>query len=110
MSIQHTHSKRAESLGALAWKKLKKHPAGITGMIIIGVLVLIAALADIISPFSPTLAVLEYAEKPSGFVGNVLYVQNPSNPEEPNVIPIISHRIVKDSVMYRDESGQEMSL
>lgn len=44
-------------------------------MIIIGLLVLIAAMADIISPFSPTLAVLEYAEKPSGFVGNVLLLK-----------------------------------
>jgi len=79
-------------------------------MIIIGVLVTIAALADVISPFSPTLAVLEYAEKPSGFVGNVLYAQNPSNPDEPNVIPIISHRIMKDSVIYRDMGGQEMSI
>lgn len=70
----------------------------------------IASLADVISPFSPTLAVLEYAEKPSGFVGNVLYAQNPSNPDEPNVIPIISHRIMKDSVIYRDMGGQEMSI
>ncbi|MFM8840283.1 MAG: ABC transporter permease [bacterium] len=110
MSKDTQSNKRAESLGALAWKKLKRHPAGVTGMIIIGLLVLIALLADVISPFSPTLAVLEYAEKPSGFIGNVLYVSNPSNPDEPNVIPIISHRIIKDSVVYRDESGQEMSI
>jgi len=110
MSTHTKQQKRAESLGALAWKKLKKHPAGVMGMVIIGVLVLIAALADVISPFSPTLAVLEYAEKPSGFVGNVLYVQNPTNPDEPNIIPILSHTVRKDSVFYRDESGQEMSL
>ena len=110
MSKDIKQQKRAESLGALAWKKLKKHPAGVTGMVIIGVLVLIASLADVISPFSPTLAVLEYAEKPSGFVGNVLYVQNPTNQDEPNIIPVLSYRIVKDSVVYRDDSGQEMSV
>jgi peptide/nickel transport system permease protein len=99
------HIKRSESLGALAWKKLKKHPAGITGMIIIGLLVLIAAMADIISPFSPTLAVLEYAEKPSGFVGNVLLLKNPSDESQPNVLPIQSYKTRKDSVEYIDFAG-----
>jgi peptide/nickel transport system permease protein len=109
-SSPQSGKKRAESLGALAWKKLRRHPAGITGMIIIGILVLIAALADIISPFNPTLAVLEYAEKPSGFRGNILYTQNPADPDQPNILAIEQYKIKGDSVEYTDLSGMRSSL
>ncbi|MCC6846195.1 MAG: ABC transporter permease [Bacteroidetes bacterium] len=95
-----------ESVGQLAWKKLRRHRAGSIGMIIVGLLTLIAITADIISPFNPVSQVLEYSLKPAMFRGNALHVKNPSNPELPIVIPIKEFHQQGDSVFYVDFSGR----
>lgn len=99
-----------ESLGLLAWRKLRRHRAGVIGMVIVGTLALAAALADIVSPFDPIAQVLEYSLKPPMFRGSVLYVQNPSNPAQPTVVPIEDYRQLGDSVFYNDVAGSAAAL
>lgn len=107
--LKKTESHSAESLGRLAWRKLRRHRAGVIGMIIVGLLTLTAAVANLISPFDPIAQVLEYSLKPVMFRGNVLYVKNPSNPAQPTVIPIESFREQGDSVYYTDFTGKVAS-
>lgn len=95
-----------ESVGKLAWKKLRRHRAGAVGMIIVALLTLVAVTADIISPFDPISQVLEYSLKPSMFQGDALYVKNPSNPTQPIIIPIEEFHTKNDSVYYIDYSGR----
>ncbi|MBK9247589.1 MAG: hypothetical protein IPM69_05625 [Ignavibacteria bacterium] len=88
----------SESLGQLAWRKLRRHPAGIVGMILIGLLVVIAVFAPLLAPFNPRLQVLEYSVKPSMFRGDVIYTKNPSNPDQPSILAVkLSHNRRFDS-------------
>ncbi|MBL7976491.1 MAG: ABC transporter permease [Candidatus Kapabacteria bacterium] len=91
-----------ESLGQIAWKRLKKNRGAVLGMSIIAVMILLALLAPVIAPFDPNSQVLEYTIKPSGFRGNVLYKRNPVRPEQPIVMAIESYSIQGDSVQYTD--------
>lgn len=100
----------SESLGQLAWRKLRRHPAGVVGMILIGLLVVISILAPIIAPFNPRLQVLEYSVKPSMFRGNVIYTKNPSNPEQPSILAVKSYRTIGDSIQITDLSDQTKTL
>ena len=88
MKTKLVHKTQSKSLGQLAWRKLRRHPAGVIGMVLIGILVIVSILAPVLAPFDPKLQVLEYSVKSSMFQGNVLYVKNPANPDQPSVLAI----------------------
>ncbi len=99
-------SQGGESLGLIAWRKLRRHFAGVIGMALVALLTLTAILASLVSPFDPIAQVLEYSLKPIMFRGNVLYVKNTSNPTQPIVIPIKYFQQIGDSVHFTDDIGR----
>ncbi len=110
MNTKLVHTTQSKSLGQLAWRKLRRHPAGIIGMVLIGILVIVSILAPLLAPFDPKLQVLEYSVKSSMFQGNVLYVKNPANPDQPSVLAIENYSQFGDSVRYTDLSGKSSTL
>lgn len=106
----HEQTPQAESLWTLSWKKLKRSISAMIGLYLIGLIVFLAVFADIVSPFDPNRQILEYAVKPTGFRGNVLYKKNPSQPDEPHPVPITSYAVRGDSVSYIDLSGGSYML
>ncbi len=110
MKINNKQQLRSESLGLLAWRKLRRHPAGMIGIVLIGILVFVSIFAPMLAPFDPKLQILEYSVKSSMFQGNVLYTKNPANPSQPSVVAIESFTQSGDSVHYIDLSGRNNSV
>lgn len=95
-----------ESLGRIAWRRLKKNKGAVTGLVVLIVMVIMAIGANLITTFDPTTQILEYAVKPSGFRGKVLLKRNTSDPSRPSIVAISSYSIKGDSVHYADPTGQ----
>ena len=68
------------SLWWYAWRRMKRNRRAVAGLIIVSILVVVAVLADVIAPMDPNRQILEYAEKETGFRGNVLVVRNEGSP------------------------------
>jgi ABC-type dipeptide/oligopeptide/nickel transport system permease subunit len=100
----------AESLRAIAWKRLRKNSGAVIGMWIIIVLVTIAVLAPILAPMDPNTQVLEYPSKPSLFRGNVLLKKNPVRTDEPFVMAIESFSVSGDTVRFIDPMKRSFAL
>lgn len=90
----------------LAWRRLRKNSGAMVGVTILMVMVVCAIAAPLITPFSPTTQILEYAVQPAGFRGSVLYRTNPSNPDEPSMIAVRTFTVRGDSVWYTDPAGE----
>lgn len=103
-------SATVESLGSIAWKRLKKNRGSMVALGVIILLVLLAVFAPVVAPMDPITQVLEYSVKPSMFRGNVLLKKNPSRPEQPSVLAILSFTEKGDSVEYVDELGRTFML
>lgn len=103
-------STRRETPTQLAWKRLRKNTGAMVGIAILLLMVLGAVAAPLITPFSPTTQILEYAVQPAGFRGSVLYRINPSNPAEPSVIAVHDFAVRGDSVYYTDPAGEPYRL
>lgn len=101
---------QVESLGKIAWKRLRKNRGAVVGMWIIICLVIIAIFAPLFAPMNPTTQILEYSTKPSFFRGNVLYKINPVHPEQPSVIAIQSYQLLGDSLRYTDELSRSFTV
>lgn len=100
----------AESLRAIAWKRLRKNSGAVIGMWIIIILVTVAAFAPLLAPMDPDTQVLEYPSKPSFFRGNVLLKKNPVRTDEPFVIAIESYAVKGDSVTYTDPMDRTFTV
>ncbi len=88
-----------------SWRRLRKNPGAMAGLVVLAIMVLMAIAAPLITPFEPTTQILEYGVMPMGFEGNVLLKRNPSNPTQPTVLAISEYRIVGDSIHYLDPAG-----
>src|SRR5258707_14954590 len=62
----------SKSLWYYSWIRFKRNKLAMAGLITLCCLVLIAITAGILAPYDPINQTLEYATRPSGFVGNVL--------------------------------------
>ncbi|NQW29314.1 MAG: ABC transporter permease [Ignavibacteria bacterium] len=89
-----------------AWRRLRKNPGALIGMIVLTTMIFMAVAAPLITPFSPTVQILEYSVKPAGFSGKILYKKNSANPDQPSIIAVESFSEVGDSVHYTDPAGQ----
>lgn len=105
-----TKQDQGETPGALAWRRLRKNRGAVISLGVLVVMVLMAIAAPIITPFDPTVNILEYSVKPTGFRGNVLLKRNPAEPERPSVVAISSYAVKGDSVHYTDPAGMHYRI
>lgn len=110
MSKQQSTQEQGESLGRLAWRRLRKNPGAVVGLSILVVMVLMAIGAPVVTQFDPTTQILEYSVKPAGFRGKVLYKKNPSDPSTPSIVAIDHFELRGDSVHYVDPAGQDYRI
>jgi oligopeptide transport system permease protein len=97
--------KASKSLWYYSWIRFKRNKLAMAGLVMICLLVLIAIAADFISPFDPIDQTLEYATKPSGFVGNVLVKKASDGVDFIPIQKIVS--VSNDVVNYIDFTGKE---
>jgi len=98
-----------KSLWHYSWKRLKRNKLAMAGLVIIALLFIIAATAELIAPFNPNQQILEYSVKPIGFKGNVIIKKMDGS--ELQYIPI--QNIIKEDnskVYYTDFSGSEANI
>lgn len=93
---------QVESLGRIAWKRLRKNRGAVIGLWIIGTVIALAVFAPLIAPMNPTTQILEYASMPALYRGNIIYKVNPVRPEIPSVLAIQSYSVAGDSIRYTD--------
>jgi ABC-type dipeptide/oligopeptide/nickel transport system permease subunit len=101
-------SDKNHSLWYYSWLRLKRNKLALTGLIILLMLIVIALLADFITPFNPDTQILEFASKPILFKGEVLIKKKSNSNYENLFIPI--KKIVKirsDSIVYIDYINKE---
>lgn len=94
----------------MAWRRLRKNPGAMVGLITLSIMIIMAVAAPLITPFEPTTQILEYAVKPAGFRGKVLFKQNPSEPDRPSIVAVSSFSVRGDSVYYIDPAGEPYQL
>ncbi|MCX6140192.1 MAG: ABC transporter permease [Candidatus Kapabacteria bacterium] len=99
-------SPTGESLSRLAWRRLRKNKGAVIGMIVLGIMIVMAIAAPFITPFDPSTQILEYSVKPAGFHGKVIYKKNLADPNVPSILAVSSYEEVGDSVFYRDPAGE----
>lgn len=95
----------SKSLWYYSWIRFKRNRLAMAGLITIILLILIALVAGIISPYNPIRQTLEYATKTSGFRGNVL-IRNTADGTDFIAIQKIV-KISSDSVYYLDFTGTQ---
>lgn len=98
-----------KSLWHYSWKRLKRNKLAMAGLVIIALLFIIAASAELIAPFNPNQQILEYSVKPIGYKGNVIIKKMDGS--ELQYIPI--QNIIKEDnakVYYTDFSGSEANI
>lgn len=91
----------ARSLWWHSWRRLKKNRLAMIGMGIVIFMALVALLAPVISPHSPTRQILDYSDQDAGFSGRVLLKKSSVGYDE-EMIPVLSYEIAGDSVRYED--------
>lgn len=100
--------KASHSLWYYSWIRFKRNKLAMAGLIILTLLILMAIFAGLIAPFDPNDQTLEYATKPSGFIGNVLV--KPAL-EGIDFIPIQKiNKVTADSVYYTDYEGRDARI
>ncbi len=100
--------KASHSLWYYSWIRFKRNKLAMAGLITLSLLILVALTAGIIAPNDPNDQTLEYATKPSGFVGNVIVKKALDGSDFIPIKKIIN--ISKDSVFYLDYSGLDKSI
>lgn len=94
----------------LILKQIKRNKFAFTGSIFLLIFILLAILADFISPFDPNTQVLEYCSKKMSFQGKVLLKKN-SYDDKNKLIPIQSVTgETNDSLSYTDYDGNKKSI
>lgn len=97
---------RIDTPSRMAWRRLRKNPGAMLGLLTLLIMIGMAVAAPIITPFEPTTQILEYSVKPSGFRGKILYKTNPADPEHPSILAVSSFQVKGDSVHYVDPAGE----
>lgn len=95
-----------ESPRVVAWRRLKKNRGAVIGMVVLGLMIVMAICAPLITPFDPSTQILEYSVKPAMFRGSVLYKRNPADASRPSIIAVSSFEDRGDSVSYLDPAGE----
>jgi oligopeptide transport system permease protein len=93
-----------------SWRRLKRNRRAIAGLVIVVFLVFVAVFADWLAPMDPNRQILEYAEKPTGFRGNVLVVRSDVSAYGDEMIPVETYRLDGDSVRYKDMLGRDNAI
>lgn len=101
---------RVDTPGRMAWRRLRKNPGAMVGMVTLLIMIFMAVAAPLITPFEPTTQILEYAVKPAGFRGNVLFKSNPSDPNRPSIVAVSSYEVRGDTLYYIDPAGEPYKL
>lgn len=102
---------QGKSLWYYSWKRLKKNKLAMAGLVIIFIMIFIALLADVISPYNPNDQILEFATKPVNFEGTVLLKKSDNNESGFDYLPINNFlREENDSVYYEDFNRTERSI
>ncbi|MBS1904604.1 MAG: ABC transporter permease [Bacteroidetes bacterium] len=101
---------QSRSLWYYSWKRLKRNRLAMAGFYVTILIVLIALLANFISPADPNLQILEYSTKPSGFQGNILLRTNDIPGQGPVPIPIQSYMISGNEVQYLSDEGNSRHI
>lgn len=100
------NSTHVESLGRIAWRRLRKNIGAVIGLAVLCVMVIMAIAAPLITTFEPTTQILEYSVKPAGFRGNVLFKRNVAEPDRPSIVAVSTWQLRGDTVHYTDPAGQ----
>jgi len=101
---------RTRSLWWYSWRRMRKNRLAMIGMWLIVALTLMAILAPWLAPMDPDRQVLEYARKPSGFVGSILKKKTSGGSYGEEYMVVTSHRVVGDSVIFDDALGRRGSV
>ena len=96
----------SESLGRLAWRRLRKNRGAVISMIVLAIMITMALAAPFITPFDPTTQILEYSVQPAGFRGKVIFKRNLADANTPSILAVSSYREEGDSVFYTDPAGE----
>lgn len=97
-----------KSLWYYSWKRLKRNKLAMAGLVIIAILFIVAATAELIAPFNPNAQILEYSVKPIGFQGNVIIKKLGDDVQYIPIQGIIREDNTK--VYYKDFSGSEANI
>lgn len=100
------NQKTGNSLSRVAWSRLRKNRGAVIGMVVLGIMVIMALAAPWITPFDPTTQILEYSVKPAGFRGAVLYKRNPADADVPSIVAVSWYEERGDTVYYKDPAGE----
>jgi len=95
-----------EGLSRLAWRRIRKNIGAMIGLSILSVMIVMAVIAPLITPFAPDTQILEYSVKPAGFQGKILYKRNPAREDVPSIVAINSFALKADSIHYTDPAGE----
>lgn len=106
---QEVHTK-SRSPWYYSWKRLRRNKLAMGGLVVTVLLVVIATLADLISPHDPNAQILEYATKESGFTGNVLLKKSDIPGAEPISVPIQKFTDEGDKIRYVSDEGNELTI
>ena len=99
-----------ESPRVVAWRRLTKNRGAVISMVVLGLMILMAMCAPLITPFDPSTQILEYSVKPAMFRGSVLYKRNPADASRPSIIAVSSFEDRGDSVTYLDPAGEPYKI
>lgn len=97
---------RVDTPSRLAWRRLRKNPGAMLGLVTLVIMIVMAVAAPVITPFEPETQILEYSVKPAGFRGRILYKANPADPSTPSIVAVRSFEVRGDSVHYIDPAGE----
>lgn len=100
--------KASRSLWYYSWIRFKRNKLAMAGLITLILLILMAIFAGLLAPFDPVDQTLEYATKPSGFIGNVLVKDALLGTDFMPIKKI--NKVSTDSVFYTDYSGLDVSI
>jgi ABC-type dipeptide/oligopeptide/nickel transport system permease subunit len=93
-----------------AWRRLRKNPGAMIGMVTLIIMIVMAVAAPLITPFQPTTQILEYSVKKAGFRGKILYKKNPADADHPSILAVRSYEVRNDTVNYTDPAGEPYSI
>ncbi len=112
----YVHSKTEEiggeshSLWYYSWRRLKRNKLAMAGLIVTCLLVVIALLANVLSPYDPNAQILEYATKESGFTGNVILKKSDIPGAKPISVPVQEFTDLGDKIKYISDEGNEITI
>lgn len=97
------------SLWQIAWGKLKKDRVAMLGLTLVVLILMGGIFAPILAPMDPNTQVLEFRNRPPGFIGEVvLYRISPELPEKR--VAIQSLKEFPDGIVIIDQVGRTLKI